>query len=169
MLEIERDAKWSPPWVRARQQRASAEDLLRVFEVTAPPVPVERIVREMGVELHRVPDPGWDGALRIQDGKAVIWVNGGTSPMRQRFTIAHELGHLVLHNDETMFRDHITLVGYAPKEREANAFAADLLMPRRFVRAHMADRTIDQLASLFEVSKPAMKIRYDALRLGRTF
>lgn len=169
MLDIERDTPWTPPWVRARRAHTSADDLLSAYEVSGPPVPVELLVKNMGVRLHRVIRPGWDGALKIENGEAHIWVDGGVAATRQRFTIAHELGHLVLHDGDTMFRERITLVGVSPQEREANQFAAELLMPKAMVRSYLGGRTLAEMAELFEVSEAAMGIRLHTLRLGKQF
>jgi Zn-dependent peptidase ImmA (M78 family) len=159
-----------PPWVSARRERMTPNGLLRMFEVNAPPVPVDVLCAKLGVELQYVHQPGWDGALTLEEeGAAFIWVDDAVSHTRQRFTIAHELGHLFLHHGELKFRDHITMLGIDPMEREANQFAAELLMPEWLLRTFMTDRTVDELAALFDVSPQAMGIRMQALRRGRSF
>jgi Zn-dependent peptidase ImmA (M78 family) len=98
-----------------------------------------------------------------QVGGAVIAVNGEHAPTRQRFTIAHELGHHLLGHTE---RFHLNLSdGTSPEhnyrlERAANEFAADLLMPRRLLAgAFEANSSTSALASMFEVSDIAMGYR----------
>jgi Zn-dependent peptidase ImmA (M78 family) len=157
------------PWQQARSHRVAAAELLRWAEVNAPPVPIEMVCARLGVRVQKINQPGWDGALTIQGDQATIWVNAGVAPQRQRFTIGHELGHLVLHRGTMEFRDHITMTGVDPKEREANRYAAELLMPESFIRAFSMGRTPEQLAALFEVSPQAMGIRRQALRRGRAF
>lgn len=101
--------------------------------------------------------------------------------MRQRFTIAHELGHLLLHRYTTphadgrqiRFRDEDSSKGSVREEVEANQFAAEVLMPEDLIRAHLkmsfdlADDTADReaverltrLAKRFEVSVQALSFR----------
>jgi Zn-dependent peptidase ImmA (M78 family) len=105
-------------------------------------------------------------------------VNSANSPRRQRFTIAHELGHLDLHEgrqltvDHSMrvdWRDETSSLGTDKQEVEANAFAASLLMPasliNRQIRVHLRgnhltrDTLIAVLARDFDVSIEAMGYR----------
>jgi Zn-dependent peptidase ImmA (M78 family) len=94
---------------------------------------------------------------------AAIWVRSGDAPHRQRFTIAHELGHLLLHEAGAEYRDD-TFRG-TPKEYEANAFAADLLMPLWMLDPAAAKwgRHPGYLAQIFGVSEQAMSIRLGRL------
>jgi Zn-dependent peptidase ImmA (M78 family) len=95
----------------------------------------------------------------------VIRVNRHEHKHRQRFTIAHEIAHFVLHKDE--IRDGITEDTFyrsgLPERREweANRLAADILMPWDLVRALAADgkTTPSELAQELEVSQAAMHIR----------
>jgi Zn-dependent peptidase ImmA (M78 family) len=95
-----------------------------------------------------------------------ILVNAGHSLTRKRFTIAHELGHFLLHRerldngemiDDAMYRSGVT----AKEETEANRFAAELLMPFALVRSLLAAgiSAPEQLAAKLQVSLPAMRIR----------
>lgn len=83
---------------------------------------------------------------------------------RQRFTIAHEIGHFVLHRqsaesgiqDDEFYR---ALPG--PLEREANQFAAELLMPWPLIKS-LQDKGVtglSELAQALQVSKQALAIR----------
>ncbi|MCX6373029.1 MAG: ImmA/IrrE family metallo-endopeptidase [Actinobacteria bacterium] len=93
--------------------------------------------------------------------------NGGESG-RRRFTIAHEIGHFVLH-EERCRPVHYGSVAEAGRaeEREADAFAAELLMPeplvREAVREHGPD--VNRLADRFEVGRKAMQARLRELGL----
>lgn len=105
--------------------------------------------------------------IELIDG-ALIAVNADHVETRQRFTIAHELGHHLLGHTE---RFHLDLSDGSPAEynyrleRAANEFAADLLMPRRLVtQAFSLDQRTGALAGLFEVSEVAMG--YRLLNLG---
>lgn len=107
----------------------------------------------------------------------MIWVNETQALTRQRFTLAHELGHHLLRHADGF---HLDLGGdLAPNvtgghpgydwraERSANEFAASLLMPASMVRK-AATSTIDvaTLASWFDVSPAAMGFRLKAFRVA---
>ncbi|MGZ0175141.1 MAG: ImmA/IrrE family metallo-endopeptidase, partial [Planctomycetales bacterium] len=87
-----------------------------------------------------------------------------TSPLRDRFTIAHELGHYFLHSDQgeipiVAFRNGSTRI-----EWEANWFAASLLMPKaEFRQAASRDLSVAALAARFGVSQEAARVRKEAL------
>ena len=105
----------------------------------------------------------------------MIGVNWLHHPNRQRFTIAHEIGHFVLHRGGTYidkgtyarFRDLESGSGTKREEREANQFAAELLMPRHLVETLLQsqhldpgdDGSLNRLAEEFEVSALAMSFR----------
>lgn len=111
----------------------------------------------------------------LQDGGA-IYVHGPrdfdiaiarfTSPTRDRFTIAHELGHYFLHSRQGEIPLIVGRLGDSPIEREANRFAAALLMPEAEFRAACADLggNLDLVAARFNVSRDAAKARHASLR-----
>jgi Zn-dependent peptidase ImmA (M78 family) len=118
--------------------------------------------------------------FRSDTGETVIGVNDSHSPTRQRFTIAHELGHFRLHPDTLYLdgfvrRDDQSSLAVSRHEIEANAFAAELLMPREQVLEELnaslqrqpdADpgKLVRRLARMFDVSEQAMEFRL--LNLG---
>lgn len=112
-----------------------------------------------------------DGAesLIIHDDETfTIYVPARTSPRRDRFTIAHELGHYLLHHlngDQTVRR--FTRLGSNGAETQANYFAAALIMPaEQFRKAHSelgGDRW--RLARRFDVSPAAAEVRCSVLGL----
>ena len=138
------------------------------------PVDVESIAQQMGVKIETL-NPfaagGISGEIEFLEDQPVIRVNAADPQTRRRFTIAHELGHLALGHlaDEKEFRDpskNYTLGNYNPKERDANYFAAALLMPDDAVRAYaagMESPTATTLANAFGVSKAAMGIKLKML------
>ncbi|MEM9744213.1 MAG: ImmA/IrrE family metallo-endopeptidase [Pseudomonadota bacterium] len=98
----------------------------------------------------------------------VIRVNSQESNLRQRFTVAHEIGHVVLghlnRGETRRKRDtsaEFSLKNFDPDEAEANQFAAELLMPRVAVNALVkrTDHGLARLARAFEVSEVAMQYR----------
>lgn len=79
-------------------------------------------------------------------GYAVIIVNKSFSNDRKRFTIAHELGHILLHNESNFpvseFRDEKV------KEKEANSFASEFLMPANEIKNSLRGITLGDVAKL---------------------
>lgn len=151
-------------------------DVLRKYTQTAP-VDVEGIAREIGVDVVR-DFLGPDISGKIQRNKAgsyVIVVNASDAPVRQRFTIAHELGHFLYHRD--LIGDGVadSPAYRAPDERlyeatslerrhetQANQFAANILMPKELIRTietRDPNMTLDDLAKKLDVSVPALRIR----------
>ena len=150
--------------VGARHPSYAANELLEQAGVSAPPVPVEELVMQCGVLLHKGKLPEAVSGLLIELAHgALIAVNKVHVTTRQRFTIAHELGHHLLAHTE---RFHLNLGDGTPAEynyrleRAANEFAADLLMPRPLVtKAFQENPTTSSLAGIFEVSDIAMGYR----------
>jgi Zn-dependent peptidase ImmA (M78 family) len=111
----------------------------------------------------------WHDAERV-----VLWVNGTQPIVRQRFTLAHELGHVRCHHDALVAVDTFeTIAGKTTNSREiqANAFAAELLAPAAGVRS-MSDGepTLDDvvlIAARFGVSTIAALYRLNTLGLTR--
>jgi len=97
-----------------------------------------------------------------------IYLPEQTPERRDRFTIAHELGHYFLHAKQgkvpgVAFRS----LKYQRQEWEANWFAASLLMPaEEFMQAYERERDPSVLASAFGVSVAAARVRIEALNLG---
>jgi Zn-dependent peptidase ImmA (M78 family) len=164
--------------------KRKAQQLLAQAAVTAAPVPLERLAAAVDAHIHYEP---YDGenlsgmAYRQPDGQRVIGVNALHGKRRQRFTIAHEIAHLVLHANEDLHVDETFPIGFRTdmsslaiddKEIEANQFAAELLMPATWVLQDAAevhidfegdDEAIQQLADKYGVSLRAMTIRLSAL------
>lgn len=155
----------TPLWQEMRQARATPDEILRHFRIFEPPVDVVSLARRMGVEVRFVRDAPWSGHLQVKDGRALIEVRElEQSPFRQRFTVAHELGHLLLHPLREAFRDNDAFAG-GPRETQANAFAAGLLMPLWMLDpiAMSSRATLSSLTRTFEVSEAAMRIRLGQL------
>lgn len=107
----------------------------------------------------------------------VIVVNSFDSAARQRFTIAHELGHYILHKGEKELYAHRDVGENNLTEREANIFASNLLMPESLVKSFLNNlqeeywgfisdtQKIFSLAEKFAVSNLAAKVRLEQLKL----
>ena len=107
--------------------------------------------------------------LQIDDGSWGILINENHTPKRQRFTIAHEIGHFLLHEKPVIDND-IRAYYRAPLdestnpewEQEANLFAANLLMPEREVKDIYEEyESIEDTARFFGVSISAMAYRLE--------
>ena len=152
-----------------------ARDLLRTYSVEQPPVDVEWIVSQEGLAIVYEPlEDSVSGVLVCREDAASVGVNARHHKNRQRFTLAHELGHHQLHpHSPTVFVDdlmiHFRGEGSIPtcEELEANAFAAALLMPQEFLLRDLAERAIDasdesavrSLAQRYGVSQQALTLR----------
>ena len=128
-------------------------------------------------------DDDLSGFLLQDGGNAIIGVNANHHDNRQRFTIAHEIGHFVLHAREKLHvdrrdralqlkhRDELSSAGIIVEEKEANLFAAELLMPARFLEKDVAEleptdlldegssSALSQLAERYGVSQQALTFR----------
>lgn len=160
-----------------KQIQRKANDLLRAAGVVEPPVDVISIARFLGATIrHEIAKDDISGALYRRDDGPVIGVNALHSQSRQRFTIAHEIGHLVLHEDVPVFIDRVyrrdtqSSEAVDPAEIEANKFAAALLMPKDLILNAEPGRTlssddVEELARKFAVSQQAMTFRLENLEL----
>lgn len=159
-----------PLWLQYKEQRLSTAQILIEMKVREPPVPIFNLVEWLDVHLQFVPSPGWDGAVQSNNLHADIWIDATAATNRQRFTCAHELGHLMLHPLGSMFRDHYSEeIGFhPPHEQDANRFAAAILMPKFMLhpRVYHTRATIPQIAESFGVSVQALSIRLEQLRRG---
>lgn len=162
-----------PRWRQWRRRDLRPDGVLNEFGVIAPAVPVEDLVRALGIDLVLTPGLAASGEVAVHDGQAVIRVRQPEPRTRQRFTIAHELGHLLLHEpgasqDGVWFRDQ-KFSNFNGFEAQANKFASELLMPEFLVRpaAELCRFRVGALAEMFLVSEIAMRLRMDRLGLLR--
>jgi Predicted Zn peptidase len=134
------------------------------------PLDVEKLANEMGAKvLYADLKDNISGMLeQDSNGSWVIRVNKSHHPTRQRYTIAHELGHYCLHrSDDMVFEDQVFFrnVERTPMETEANHFAAELLMPvetfEKFLRDGIVN--VEDLALKFNVSPVALRVRAQQL------
>lgn len=155
---------------------SKAAEILKRFGVTESPVPAEVIARGLGAQITYEAFEGEISGMLLRDQETlVIGVNSRHAPTRQRFTVAHEIGHILIHEGRPVFIDRFVRVNFrdgesGPEEIEANAFAAELLMPHTLIYA-AADRVLLRhpeytpeelvrvLARQFEVSPAAMQYR----------
>jgi hypothetical protein len=138
------------------------------------PIRLSAIATALGVKVIATTLPsGISGEIRPDPespGEFIIKVNRNDPARRQRFTVAHEIGHYLLHRneigdgitDDVLYRSALS----DRREAQANRMAADLLMPQKLIdewmdraRSLKVDNVIGFLADKFNVSEAAMKIR----------
>jgi hypothetical protein len=149
---------------RKRECREAAHQVLRKYHIESPEaIDLDSIAWFLG--RLKIKIGGLSGAEgRIIAGTrqgGIIRVGEGQNRGRCRFTIAHELGHYVLHRgrflDATETRAHFTVWNDASEESEANFFAAELLMPDYLFKPLCRKNSpslqlVDGLASTFQTS-----------------
>ena len=154
--------------------------LLEKQNVTAAPVPVQKIAKSLGARIRRSPlDEELSGMIYLKGRTPIIGVNALHHANRQRFTIAHEIAHLELHRESivdqvhidrkfpVLMRDAKSATGTECMEIEANRFAAELLMPTFLLSEMLKKKGFDiddekplaSLARKFRVSKQALEYR----------
>lgn len=163
-----------------------AERLLKECGALKAPIPLDTVVHHLALTAQARPLAEASGVLVIENGRGVIGYNVNHSRVRQRFTIAHEIGHFVMHAADSrqrhlfvdrsmMWRDADSSTGDDLQEIQANKFAAALLMPEKLIRDEMASSHFDlddeddvsNLAKRFNVSAAAMTFRLKNLGLFR--
>lgn len=138
-------------------------------------IDIHKISKHLNVDVQEeAMEDEISGLFVMKDGHAYIRYNFSEDKKRQRFTIAHELGHFMLHkevplfvdkkNEKIMYRNSASATGEILKEREANGFAASLLMPSQFIKDEWEKMPFDEdpieyLANIFQVSQQAMSFR----------
>jgi Zn-dependent peptidase ImmA (M78 family) len=135
-----------------------------------PPINLDKIVKysRLTLKIGKFDDPDIIGMYDRKQG--AILLLEGDSFHRQAFTTAHELGHYYLHKDkpnDIFYRKDFYLLDDSDKsqEREANWFAASLLMPRElFAITYQKVGNIDLLAKRFNVSSTAVYFRVKNLQ-----
>lgn len=130
-------------------------------------VDIKKIIEDNGIQIiydDSLPSSTSGYLKKVSDKNWVIVVNKNHNPKRQRFTLAHELGHYILHkNEDTCFEDSILFRDdhVSPLEYSANRFAAELLMPSELITQSIkrGSTTLEELADKFQVSVLAVKQR----------
>lgn len=155
-------------WFLLKNDGGRPDDILGHFGLTTPPVDVERILRGLQVELKLAPI-GFDGMAEqsitpMGERVAQITIKDSAPLNRRRFTIAHELGHIMLHQ-QAKFRDNFRAGGSDYAEVQASRFAAELLMPAWMIRAYYRPPLVTPgaLAAVFRVSPQVMDVRLSEL------
>lgn len=141
-----------------------ARQIVSELRIDCPPVDIKEAIQHISdkqkITIELAPHSFIDkvsGAHISKDKKHVIAYNRGHHPHRQRFTIAHELGHLILEHVDLRNNDD-NFNSKNPEETAANKFAAELLVPIDFLKKDFADgiRDVKSLAQRYKVSEEMM-------------
>jgi len=165
----------------------SSEELLRQNGLLRAPVDLDALAKRLGIDVTLdALDDDISGFLIVKNAKAGICINALHHPNRQRFTFAHELAHFVIHHSTKEEQDDFYIDksllylrgkqrgrSESPMEREADQYAASLLMPESLIRSWIQENNFNpseeidlyRLTMAFRVSEQAMQIRLSDLRI----
>lgn len=148
-----------------QQSRDATWRILIDCRVTELPVRVVQICRRIGVTVRRAPLPeGVDGQSMILDGQPIILYKDMESTGRIRFTIAHELGHILLgHVGKYELMNREPSPQDNPIEQAANVFASRLLAPACVLWGCRAGSPED-IMRLCGISRTAAEFRWGRMQ-----
>lgn len=149
-----------------QKSRDLAWEVLLHEKVTRLPVKPGQLCKQMGIRVMYYDfQNGKDGESTIIDGEPWIFIANGKPVQRQRFTCAHELGHILLgHVGEYELVNREPSRGDNPIEHAANVFAARLLAPACVLWALNA-RTPEQIAILCDISLRSAAFRAERMEI----
>jgi Zn-dependent peptidase ImmA (M78 family) len=145
------------------------KEILKKHQKNAP-VSVGNIAKELGINVYAARLPKNVAGKLYRDERSnsgwAIKVNRNDPFTRQRFTVAHEIAHFLLHRhkiddeveDDTFYRSNLS----GPIEAEANKFASNLLMPMDLISeivSERGERNPQEIADELKVSETALRIR----------
>ncbi len=149
-----------------------ALEILDTYGFTEPVINVAKIAKENKIEIEEVKMPEkYSGVAGFYNEKEnIIYINTDDVPARKQFTIAHELGHIFLghRNYGVLFRITHENAMYSKDEKEANSFAANLLMPEFMIIEYLKKYDFTKvdymkMSKIFGVPIAAMKWRLERL------
>ncbi|MGI8836913.1 MAG: ImmA/IrrE family metallo-endopeptidase [Pyrinomonadaceae bacterium] len=150
---------------RARQ---CARSVLKKHKINSLPVDVLGLIGKEALGFRIIYEEDWPDRISglTNKGQKTIRINKKHHPLRQRFSLAHELGHICLDHD-LILSDRIEEEGIKEEfEKEANEFASELLMPiDMFKKAFRTNANLESLADTFLVSTTAVSVRAINLHL----
>jgi len=151
---------------RYKFAKSKAQETFNFIPNNDLPVDLESLATALGIILNPA-DITIDGLSRVDsNGTCLIVYSVAISDLRRRFTIAHELGHILL--------EHISIGGDSSQiskgsqEKEANCFAGELLIPAKDIKKYFKENpnvTIDDIQKRYLVSKEAAFVAINGNRL----
>lgn len=148
--------------------RDRARKVIRDYSLSTLPISVEDISIKDGLVIKYLEDESNSFSGILHRELKAIGVNASHPKVRQRFSIAHELGHYFLNHPQeaetlSMEDSHDEWRQY---EREANEFAGELLVPKDMLKRELdslkripTDQKVDLLANTFDVSRDVLVIQ----------
>ena len=136
-------------------QKVTPKQLINKYKTNNP----QEIAQELGIIILFEPLGEINGYYNTAFRQKFIHINNTLVEAKQKFTIAHELGHALLHpKANTPFLRDNTLFSINKLEIEANKFAVDLLITDEAI-AEVKHLTLDQMANYFGINKNLIKLR----------
>lgn len=161
-----------PRSIREDFIKMKAKSLFKEFRISQPPVDLDLITNKLGIEVHYhdMSDINCSLSIKNQDRYIIVILISGNYG-RDRWSLAHELGHIVLNHYElyeidTIYVDKLNEYERYLLDREADLFAEELLIPSDWVKYNQSFDT-DDLKEIFKVSREAMVVRLSKLRAVR--
>lgn len=155
--------------------REKARNILLMYRIIQAPIDIKKIAKLLGFEIVPFDFPDTISAvIRINGTTKVIGVNKNHVEARQRFSIAHELGHYLSGHENFTHEKKIVvdperkyLDPQYREEQESDDFAAELLMPESMLKKDVLEKDIEvsELAKKYDVSEQAMLIQLVNLKL----
>jgi Zn-dependent peptidase ImmA (M78 family) len=160
----------------ASGNREKALSLLKVSNITHAPIDLDKIATYLDFIIipYDFPDKR-KGMLFMEGAIKAVGVNKNHIISLQRYTVGHEFGHFVnghKHEDNLFIEDETRYyTHHFQNEREADLFAAELLMPKNFLEEDLSIHGLDieELIKKYQVSEKAMWIRLKTLRLAEKY
>ena len=143
----------------------AARDLLGQLGNPKLPICMEDVCHELGIYLRFADLDSINGYFMFEYDTSLIVVNDSMSTVRQRFSVAHELGHLTMYHAPAGFVGGFLLQGQHEKWQEvhANRFASEFLMPKMRLSKLNCELTPAIISQICQVSKEAARIRLEQL------
>ncbi len=156
--------------IRSPEARLRATQVLKLVSASAPPTDVKAVAQRLGFDIIDYDFPNLTSAvtyIEAAEGVRAIGVNRRHAVVRQRFSAAHEIGHFLcgheafddahVHVEESQHQWN----SQSAQEREADEFAAELLMPLEWLKRDISKLGLDvtALARRYQVSEQAMWIQ----------
>lgn len=151
-----------------------SEQVLEENYIEEPPVNIYEVAKNYGLEVEEQYFPARysqiSGFITEDNGKPHLVVNAADSQNRKNFTVGHELGHWLMHRDKlrddpkvgVLFRIPLGKLNVDPLEKQANTFAANLLVPEKMLlERKKLGLSQKDLANIFGVSEEVIGYRLE--------
>jgi len=151
-----------------------SEQVLEENYIEEPPIDIYEVAKNYGLEVEEQSFPSKysqiSGFITEDNGAPHLVVNAADSKNRKNFTVAHELGHWLMHRDNlradpkvgVLFRIPLGKLNADPLEKQANTFAANLLVPEKMLIAKKKlGLSQKELAETFGVSEEVIGYRLE--------